>query len=118
MSDAWTDARLLTKEEVAEIEARKAASKQAAMQSLGTITKHLRVSVDFHITIAGTPPDDDGMNDPASEICLQSHAHNVHLLEVVKRTTVLEDYIRSLIALELEFCSWHEIDGGEKPLAE
>ena len=54
----------LTPEEVARIEAKKQAAILRAQGTSGTCTKHLRLSIDFHITVAGKPPDDDGLNEP------------------------------------------------------
>ena len=115
MDGEFLDARILSKEELAEIEARKAASKQAALQSSGTIVKHLRLTVDFHITIAGTPPNDNGMNHPDPVY----HARQARLLEAVKNTPeALDNWLRSLIGRELQLRNWVDVDGGDTPYEE
>lgn len=112
----FEDGHALTKEEVAQIEARKQAAIVAAMSTLGTITRHLRLSIDFHITIAGTPPDDDGMNEPDSVF----HAQQARLLASVKNNpSVLKQWMLSLIACQMQqkdWPFWDTLTGGEVAL--
>lgn len=105
--------RILTPEEVAQREARKRAAIRAAQGTPGTCTKHLRLSIDFHITIAGTPPDDDGLNEPDTLY----HARQERLLTAAKgNSAVLERWIKSLIVNQMQqkACSdWDTLIGGE-----
>lgn len=105
--------RFLTPEEVAKREARKQAAIRAAQGTPGTCTKHLRLSIDFHITIAGTPPDDDGMNKPDPIY----HARQVRLLAAVKSNpAVLKQWMYNLIVGQMHqkgWSYWDILTGGD-----
>ncbi len=109
----FEEGRILAPEEVSKIEARKQAAIRVAQEAPGTRTEHLRLSIDFHISVAGTPPNDDGMNEPDPIY----HARQVRLLAAVKSNpAVLKHWIHSLIVGQLYQYSWHEWDkltGGE-----
>lgn len=113
---AFEEGRILTPEEVSKIEARKQAAIRAAQEAPGTHTEHLRLSIDFHITVAGTPPNDDGINEPDPIY----HARQVRLLTAVKSNpAVLKQWMHSLIAGQMYQLTWYEWDklvGGEVPL--
>ena len=112
----FEEGRMLTLEEVTEIEARKQAAIRAAQEAPGTRTEHLRLSIDFHITVAGTPPNDDGMNEPDPVY----HARQVRLLTAVKSNpAVLKNWMHSLIVGQMYQHSWYEwskLRGGEVSL--
>ncbi len=58
-------------------------------------TKHLRLSIDFHITIADMPPEDDGLNPPDPVY----HARQARLLAAVKNNPqVLTRWMRQVPA--------------------
>ncbi len=103
----------LTPEEVARIEARKQAAIRAAQGTPGTCTKHLRLSIDFHITVVGTPPDDDGLN----ELLPIYHARQARLLAAVKSNpAVLKHWMHDLIVGQMHqkgWSSWDMLTGGE-----
>lgn len=105
--------RFLTPEEVARIEARKQAAIRVAQGTPGTRTKHLRFSIDFHITVAGTPPDDDGMNEPDPVY----HARQARLLAAVKSNqAVLKQWMGDLIVGRMHqkgWSYWDMLTGGE-----
>lgn len=95
--------RYLTPEEVARIEARKEAAIRAAQGTPGTRTEHVRLSIDFHIIVAGTPPDDDGLNEPDSAY----HARQTRFLAAVKSNpAMLKQWMSSLIADQMHQKSW------------
>lgn len=78
------------------------------------MTKRLRLSIDFSIKIADTPPETDELNpfDPVY------HARQVRLLEAVKKhPQVLIRWMHSLIVGEMHAHGWHDWDnmllGGE-----
>ncbi len=108
--------RILTPEELSTIEARKQAALRAAQEAPGTRREHFRLSIDFHITVAGTPPNDDGMNEPD----LVYHARQARLLAAVKSNpAVLKNWMYSLIVGQMSQHNWHEwgkLTGGEVPL--
>src|SRR5438552_10381949 len=94
---------ILSSEEVAEIEARKQAAILAAQATTGTTTKRVRLSIDFHITIAGVPPDNDGMNKPDPVY----HARQARLLAAVKsNSAVLRRWIGERIANQMQQKDW------------
>ena len=105
--------RLLTPEEVGRIEARKEAAIRAAQGTPGTRTQHVRLSIDFHITIAGTPPDDDGLNEPDPTY----HARQARLLAAVKNNrAVLKQWMSRLIVGQMHqkgWAYWDRLTGGE-----
>lgn len=109
----FEEGRFLTPTEVARREARQLAALRVAQESPGTFIKHLRLSIDFHVTIAGTPPDDDGMNvpDPAY------HARQARLLAAVKsHPTVLKQWVLDLIVSQMgqkSWSDWYILTGGE-----
>ena len=111
--ERFEEGRILTVEEVAEIEARKQAAIRAAQGAPGTQTRHLRISIDFHITIAGVPPDDDGMNEPDPVY----HARQARLLAAVKSNpAVLKQWMYSLIVSQMNqkgWSYWDVLTGGE-----
>jgi hypothetical protein len=91
--------RFLTPEEVAGIEARKQAAIRAAQETPGTCTQHLRLSIDFHITIADTPPEEDGLNPPDPVY----HAHQARLLAAVKNhPQMLTRWMHELIVGQMD----------------
>jgi hypothetical protein len=108
--------RYLSPEEVAVIEARKQAAMRAAQATPGTRTQHLRLAIDFHITIAGTPPDDDGMSEPDPVY----HAQQARLLVAVKHNpAVLKQWMCRLIADQMAqkgSSFWDTLAGGEVAL--
>lgn len=104
---------VLTPEEVARREARKQIAVLKAQETPGTRTEHIRLSIDFHITIAGTPPDDDGMNEPDPVY----HARQARLLAAVKRNrAVLKQWLNGLIVSQMHqkgWAYWDRLTGGE-----
>ena len=78
--EQFEEGHFLTAEEVARIEARKEAAIRAAQGTPGTRRQHLRLSIDFYITIAWSPPEDDGLNEPDPVY----HARQARLLAAVK----------------------------------
>ena len=99
--------RFLTPEEVAGIEARKQAAIRAAQETPGTCTQHLRLSIDFHITIAGTPPEEDGLNPPDPVY----HARQARLLAAVKNhPQVLTRWMHELIVGQMDAHGWYDWD--------
>ncbi len=110
----FEEGHFLTPEEVAGIEARKQAAIRAAQEAPGSCTKHLRLSIDFHITIAGTPPDDDGLN----ELDPVYHARQARLLAAVKNhPQVLTRWMHEMIVGQMHSHGWYDWDtmlmGGE-----
>ena len=103
----------LTLEEVARIDARKQAAIRAARETRGTRTEHVRLSIDFYITVAGTPPDDDSLNAPDPVY----HARQARLLAAVKRNpTVLKQWMHRLIVGQLHQKGqsyWDMLTGGD-----
>jgi hypothetical protein len=68
-------------------------------------TKHLRLSIDFHITIAGMPPEDDGLNLPDSAY----HARQARLLAAVKNNPqVLTRWMHDLIVSQMHSHGWYD----------
>jgi hypothetical protein len=58
----------------------------------------LRISINFHIIIAGMPPDDDGMNEPDPVY----HARQAQLLAAVKSNpAVLKQWMYGLIVSQM-----------------
>lgn len=112
----FEEERILAREEVSMIEARKKAAIRAAQEVPGTRTEHLRLSIDFHISVAGTAPNDDGMNEPDPDY----HARQDRLLAAVKSNpAVLNQWIHSLIVGQMSQHTWYEWDklvGGEVTL--
>jgi hypothetical protein len=103
----FEEGRILTPEEVSMIEARKLAALRSAQEAPGTRTEHVRLSIDFHISVAGTPPNEDGMNEPDPIY----HARQVRLLAAVKSNpAVLKQWIRSLIVGQMYHYGWREWD--------
>lgn len=91
--------RILSSEEVAQIEARKQVAIQKAQATAGTTTKHVRFSIDFHIIVAGIPPDHDGLNEPDPLY----HARQARLLAAVKNNpAVLKRWLRDRIANQMQ----------------
>lgn len=79
-------------------------------------TKHLRLSIDFHITIADTPPEDDGLNPPDPVY----HARQARLLAAVKNNPqVLTRWMHDMIVGQMHSHGWYYWDnmliGGEIP---
>ena len=77
-------------------------------------TKRLRLSIDFHITIADTPPDEDGLNPPDPVY----HARQARLLAAVKNQPhVLTRWMHDMIVGQMHAHGWYEWDnmlmGGE-----
>lgn len=107
------ESRVLTPEEVAQREARKQAAILAAQGAPGTYTRNLRLSIDFHITIAGTPPDDDGLNEPDPVY----HALQARLLTAVKSNpAVLKQWMYDLVVSQMQqkgSSHWNMLTGGE-----
>jgi hypothetical protein len=108
------EGRFLTPEEVAGIEARKQADIRAAQETPGTCTQHLHLSIDFHITIADTPPEEDGLNPPDPVY----HARQARLLAAVKNhPRVLTRWMHELIVSQMHAHGWYDLDnilmGGE-----
>lgn len=90
--------RIMSPEEVARMEERREASKRAALLTPGTRTEHLRLTIDFHITIAGRPPDDDGLNEPDPVY----HGRQARLLEAVRSNpAVLKRWMVDLIMSQM-----------------
>ncbi len=112
----FEEGRILTLEEVSMIEARKQAAIQAAQETPGTRREHLRLSIDFHISVAGTAPNDDGMNEPDPDY----HARQDRLLAAVKSNpAVLKNWMYNLIVGQMSQHTWFEWDklvGGEVTL--
>jgi hypothetical protein len=97
--ELFEQGHILTPEEVIRIETRKQTAIQAAQKTPGTQTKHLQLSIAFQITIAGTPPNDDGMNEPDPVY----HARQARLLAAAKNNPeVLKRWMRSLIANQMQ----------------
>lgn len=111
--EQFEESRSLTTEEIAQIDARKQAAIQVAMRTPGTITKHVRLLIDFHITIAGTPPDDDGLNEPDPVY----HAQQARLLAAIKNSPeVLKRRTNSLIVGQMQqkdWSFWDTLIGGD-----
>ncbi len=109
----FEEEHFLTPEEVAGIEARKQAAIRAAQETPGTSTKHVRLSIDFHITIAGTPPDDDGLNEPDPVY----HARQARVLAAVKSNpAVLKQWMYDLIVSQMQqkgWVYWDTLTGGD-----
>lgn len=105
--------RLLTQEEVERIEARKQTAILRAQGTSGTRTKHLRLCIDFHITVAGKPPDDDGLNEPDPVY----HARQARLLATVKSDpAVLKQWMYRLIVDQMQqkgWSYWDQLTGGD-----
>lgn len=79
-------------------------------------TKHLHLCIDFHITIADMPPEDDGLNPPDPVY----HARQARLLAAVKdHPHVLTRWMHDLIVGQMHSHGWHDWDnilmGGEIP---
>jgi hypothetical protein len=114
--ELFEEGRLLTPEEVARIEARKQAAIRAAQRMPGTRTQHMQFSIDFHITIAGAPPDDDGLNEPD----LAYHARQARLLAAVKSDpVVLKQWMYRLIVDQMQqkgWSYWDQLTGGDMAL--
>ena len=111
--ELFGEGHLLTPKEVARIEARKQAAILRVQGTSGTRTKHLRLSIDFHITVTGKPPDDDGLNEPAPVY----HARQVRLLAAVKSDpAVLKQWMYRLIVDQMHqkgWAYWDMLTGGE-----
>jgi hypothetical protein len=114
--EPFLEGRLMSQEEVARMEAKREAAKRAARETPGTRTEHLRLMIDFHITIAGTPPDDDGLNEPDPTY----HARQARLLEAVKgNPAVLKQWLYRLVADQMRFkdgADWDVLTGGDPTL--
>ena len=110
------EGRIMRPEEVARMEVRREAAKQAARETPGTRTDHLRLMIDFHITIAGTPPGDDGLNEPDPIY----HARQARLLAAVRsNSAVLEQWLYRLVADQMRFkdgSDWDVLTGGDPTL--
>jgi hypothetical protein len=101
--EPFEEERFLTTQEVSRIGVRKQAAIRAAQEIPGIVTRHLRLCIDFHITIAGMPPDDDGMNEPDPVY----HARQARLLAAVKSNpAVLKQWMYSLIVSQMKQKSW------------
>ena len=79
-------------------------------------TKHLRLSIDFSITTADTPPKDDGLNPPDPVY----HARQARLLAAVKNNPqVLTRWMHDMIVGQIHSHGWYDWDnmlmGGEIP---
>ncbi len=113
---SFAEGHVMSPEEVARMEERREASKRAARGTPGTRTEHLRLSIDFHITIAGTPPDDDGLNEPDPVY----HARQARLLAAVRSNpAVLKRWMNDLIVsqmLQKDESYWDTLTGGELAL--
>ena len=111
--EQFEERHFLTPEEVARIEVRKQAAIRAAQATPGTCTKHLRLSIDFHITVAGTPPDDDGLNEPNPVY----HARQARLLAAVESNrAVLKQWMDDLIVGQMHkkgWSYWDKLTGGD-----
>ncbi|SRR6266568_262081 len=71
-------------------------------------TKHLRLSIDFHITIADTPPllPEGAIEPPDPEY----DGRQARLLEAVKNNPqVLTRWVHDLIALKMAVHGWHNL---------
>jgi hypothetical protein len=105
--EPFEERRFHTPEEVAGIEARKQAAIRAAQETPGTCTQHLRLSIDFHITIADTPPEEDGLNPPDPV----HHARQARLLAAVKNhPQVLTRWMHELIVGHMDTHGWYDWD--------
>lgn len=111
--EPFEEAHLLTPEEVTRIEARKQAAIRMAQGTSGTRTKHLRLCIDFHITMAGKPPDDDGLNEPDPVY----YARQARLLAEVKSDpAVLKQWMYRLIVDQMQqkdWLYWDQLTGGD-----
>lgn len=111
--ERFEEERFLTAEEVARIEARKRAAIQTAQSTSGTLTKRVKLSISFHITIAQVPPDDDGLNEPDPVY----HARQAQLLAAVKSNrAVLKQWICRLIVDQMQskgWSYWDQLIGGD-----
>jgi hypothetical protein len=109
-SKAW---RILTPEEVARREARKQLAIQKAQQTFSTCTEHRQFSIDCHITIAGTPPDDEDLNEPDPAY----HARQARLLAAIRsHPAVLQQWMSRLIVKQMRkmhWVYWDSLIGGE-----
>ena len=116
--ELFEEGRHFTPEEVARIEARKQAAILRAQGTLGTRTKHLQLSIDFHITVAAKPPDDDGLNEPDPVY----HALQARLLAAVKSDpAVLKHWMYRLIVDRMQqkgWSYWDQLTGGYVALQE
>jgi hypothetical protein len=105
--------RVLTPEEGASIETRKQASICAAQGTVGTCAKRLWLSIDIHITVAGEPPNDEGMNEPDPVY----HARRARLLAAVKSNpAALKQWMDVLVVDQMHQKSWsywNRLTGGE-----
>lgn len=112
----FAEGRVMSSEEVARMEERREAAKRAALLTPGTRTEHLRLSIDFHITVAGTPPDDDGLNEPDPVY----HGRQARLLAAVRSNPdVLKRWMVDLIVsqmLQKGEAYWEALTGGEVAL--
>jgi len=110
--ELFEEERLLAQEEVERIEARKQTAILRARGTSGTHAKHLRLCIDFHITVAGKPPDDDGLNEPDPVY----HALQAGLLAAVKRNpAVLKQWMYRLIVDQMQqkgWPYWDQLTGG------
>jgi hypothetical protein len=96
--EPFAEGRLLTPEEVAGIEARKQAAIRATQETPGICIRHLRLSIDFHIAIGGTPPEEDGLIPPDPVY----HARQARLLAAVKNhPQVLTRWMHELIVSQM-----------------
>jgi hypothetical protein len=67
--------------------------------------KHLHLSIDFRITIADMPPEDDGLNPPDP----LNHAHQTRLLAAVKNhPQMLTRWMHDLIVGEMHAHGWYD----------
>jgi hypothetical protein len=116
--EPFEERRFFTPEEVARTGARKQAAIRVAQGTAGTCTKHLRLSIDFHITVAGIPPDDDGLNEPDPVY----HARQARLLAAVKSSpAVLKQWMYRLIVDQVQqkgWSYWDQLTGGDIALQE
>ncbi len=112
----FAEGRVMSSEEVARMEERREAAKRASLLTSGTRTEHLRLSIDFHITIAGSPPEDDGLNEPDPVY----HGRQARLLEAVRSNpAVLKHWMIDLIVsqmLQKGESYWEALTGGEVAL--
>src|SRR5215469_1282655 len=70
-------------------------------------TKHMRLSIDFHIRIADTPPEDDGLNPPDPVY----HARQARLLAAIKEDPqVLTSWMHALIVSQMHLHDWYDWD--------
>ncbi|HJT58493.1 MAG TPA: hypothetical protein VJ761_18445, partial [Ktedonobacteraceae bacterium] len=109
-AETW---RLLPPEEVERREAGKEAALRAAQVTPGARTQHARLSIDFHITIAGTPPDDEILIEPDPAY----HARQALLLAAVRSNpAVLQQWMSGLIVNQMGqkgWAYWDQLTGGE-----